>query len=66
MACTASTTAAICCCRSRCGVGATWLRGIGLLLAADLATGVLVGHCFAVLDQLLAGVHAALTGGEAA
>jgi len=40
--------------------------GDRLLLAADLATGVLVGHCFAVLDQLLAGVHAALTGGEAA
>ena len=37
-----------------------------MLLAADLATGVLVGHCFAVLDQLLAGVLAALTGGEAA
>jgi bifunctional DNA-binding transcriptional regulator/antitoxin component of YhaV-PrlF toxin-antitoxin module len=40
--------------------------GYRLLLAADPAAGVLVGHCFAVLDQLLADVHAAAVGGEAA
>lgn len=40
--------------------------GDRLLLAADPAAGVLVGHCFAVLDQLLADVHAAAVGGEAA
>ncbi len=40
--------------------------GDRLLLAADPAAGVLVGHCFAVLDRLLADVHAAVAGGEAA
>lgn len=40
--------------------------GDRLLLAADPAAGVLVGHCFAVLDQLFADVHAAVVGGEAA
>lgn len=39
--------------------------GDRLLLAADPAAGVLVGHCFAVLDRLLADVHTALAGGEA-
>jgi bifunctional DNA-binding transcriptional regulator/antitoxin component of YhaV-PrlF toxin-antitoxin module len=39
--------------------------GDRLLLAADPAAGVLVGHCFAVLDRLLADVHAAAAGGEA-
>jgi bifunctional DNA-binding transcriptional regulator/antitoxin component of YhaV-PrlF toxin-antitoxin module len=40
--------------------------GDRLLLAADPAVGVLVGHCLAVLDRLLADVHAAFAGGEAA
>ena len=40
--------------------------GDRLLLAADSAAGVLVGHCFAVLDRLLADVHAAAVGGEPA
>jgi hypothetical protein len=33
-----------------------------LLLAADPAAGMLVGHCLAVLDRLLADVHAAVAG----
>lgn len=37
--------------------------GDRLLFAADPATGVLVGHCFAVLDGLFADVHAAVVGG---
>ena len=40
--------------------------GDRLLLAADPAAGVLVGHCFAVLDRLLADIHTAVVGGEAA
>jgi bifunctional DNA-binding transcriptional regulator/antitoxin component of YhaV-PrlF toxin-antitoxin module len=40
--------------------------GDRLLLAADPAAGVLVGHCFAVLDRLLADIHMAVTGGETA
>jgi hypothetical protein len=45
-----------------------WCRlaaGDRVLLAADRATGVLVAHPLAVLDRLLAGVHAAVAGGEA-
>jgi bifunctional DNA-binding transcriptional regulator/antitoxin component of YhaV-PrlF toxin-antitoxin module len=37
--------------------------GDRLLFAADPGAGVLVGHCFAVLDRLLADVHAAVVGG---
>ena len=40
--------------------------GDRLLFAADCATGVLVGHCFTMVDGLLADVHAAVVGGEAA
>jgi hypothetical protein len=40
--------------------------GDRLLFAADPAAGVLVGHCFAVLDRLLADIHTAVAGGEAA
>jgi len=40
--------------------------GDRLLLAADPGAGVLVAHCFAVLDRLFAEVHAAGAGGEAA
>jgi bifunctional DNA-binding transcriptional regulator/antitoxin component of YhaV-PrlF toxin-antitoxin module len=46
-----------------------WCRltaGDRVLLAADPATGVLVAHPLAVLDRLLADVHAAVSGGEAA
>jgi hypothetical protein len=46
-----------------------WCRlaaGDRVLLVADRATGVLVAHPLAVLDRLLAGVHAAVAGGEAA
>jgi hypothetical protein len=45
-----------------------WCRlaaGDRVLLAVDRATGVLVAHPSAVLDRLLAGVHAAAVGGEA-
>ena len=44
-----------------------WCRlaaGDRVLVAADRATGVLTAHPPAVLDQLLAGVHATLTAGE--
>jgi hypothetical protein len=46
-----------------------WCRltaGDRVLLAADCATSVLVAHPLAVLDRLLAGVHPAMAGGEAA
>jgi bifunctional DNA-binding transcriptional regulator/antitoxin component of YhaV-PrlF toxin-antitoxin module len=46
-----------------------WCRltaGDRVLLAVDPATGVLVAHPLAVLDRLLADVHAAVAGGEAA
>lgn len=46
-----------------------WCRltaGDRVLLAADPATGRLVAHPLAVLDRLLADVHAAVAGGEAA
>jgi hypothetical protein len=46
-----------------------WCRltaGDRVLLAADRATGVLVAHPVAVLDRLLADVHAAVAGGGAA
>jgi len=39
--------------------------GDRLLWAADPGAGVLVGHCFAVLDRLLAEGHAAVVGGGA-
>jgi hypothetical protein len=41
------------------------IAGDRVLFAADRATGVLVAHPVAVLDRLLAGVHAAVAGGEA-
>ncbi|HEY7274010.1 MAG TPA: AbrB/MazE/SpoVT family DNA-binding domain-containing protein [Actinoplanes sp.] len=44
-----------------------WCRlaaGDRLLFAADPATGVLTAHPPAVLDRLLAGVHATLAAGE--
>ncbi|MBX7267750.1 AbrB/MazE/SpoVT family DNA-binding domain-containing protein [Micromonospora sp. Llam7] len=40
--------------------------GDRVLLAADPASGVLVAHPLAALDQLLADAHAAVAGGEAA
>jgi hypothetical protein len=39
--------------------------GDRLLLAADPATNLLMGHCFAVLDRLLGGADASVVGGEA-
>lgn len=46
-----------------------WCRltaGDRVLLAADPATGVLMAHPLATLDRILAGVHEAVAGGEAA
>ncbi|MFY1692790.1 AbrB/MazE/SpoVT family DNA-binding domain-containing protein [Plantactinospora sp. WMMB782] len=45
-----------------------WCRlaaGDRVLLAADRATGVLMGHPLATLDRLLADVHEAVAGGNA-
>lgn len=40
--------------------------GDRVLLAADRGTGVLVAHPLTVLDRLLASIHTAIAGGEAA